>query len=68
MNEYGACKLEYGLGSSLAVIQAFRHHPYPLVGTYHRGSAPSDQKSCMHQDSSGLEYKRVGNHRQLPGQ
>ena len=48
-NEYGACKLEYDWGRlHLAVIQAFHHHPCPLVGTCRHGSVPSGQKSCMH--------------------
>ena len=65
MNECDAYKFEYVKDSSLGEVQAFRHHPCPLVGTYHHDSVPSDQKSCMHPRSLELEYKHVHNHQQL---
>ena len=40
-------KPSYGVDSSLDVIPAFRHRPYPLVGTYLHGNDPSDQMFCI---------------------
>src|SRR5699024_7418531 len=65
MNECGANRFEYVMGSSLDEVQAFRHHPCPLVGTCHHDSVPSDQKSYKHLRSLRLEYKRVHNHQLL---
>src|SRR5699024_12030386 len=59
MNECGAYKFEYVKDSSLDEVQAFRHHPCPLVGTCHHGSVPSDLKSCKRKGSLILECKSV---------
>ncbi len=41
------CKPSCDAGNSLVVEPAFRHHPYPLVGTCPRGNDPNALMFCI---------------------